>query len=95
MQKKQIIVALIAVVGIGLVFSLPKFLVHNEKDEVSGTETPVAKSDSLSEIGKMMAEKKSVSLQTQFWCFIQNSTNMIVLLNIQGKLQYCSQPRKI
>lgn len=57
MQKKQIIVALIAVVGIGLVFSLPKFLVHNEKDEVAGTETPVTKSDSLSEIGKMMAEK--------------------------------------
>lgn len=59
MQKKQIIAALVAVVGIGLVFTLPKILVHNEKDVVEGTETPIAKTDSLSEIGKMMAEKHS------------------------------------
>ena len=59
MQKKQIIAALVAVVGIGLVFTLPKILVHNEKDVVEGAETPIAKTDSLSEIGKMMAEKHS------------------------------------
>ncbi|MGN6644950.1 MAG: tetratricopeptide repeat protein [Cytophaga sp.] len=60
MQKKQVIAILIAVVGIGIVFSLPKVLVHNkteEKEQVQGGEATASGSDSLNEIGKLMAEK--------------------------------------
>ena len=57
MQKKQVIAILAAAVGIGIVFSLPKVLVDNEKEVVKGAETAVSKSDSISEIGKLMAEK--------------------------------------
>lgn len=57
MQKKQIIAILAAAVGIGIVFSLPKVLVDNEKEAVKGAEATVSKIDSTSEIGKLMAEK--------------------------------------
>jgi tetratricopeptide (TPR) repeat protein len=57
MQKKQIIAVLIAAVAVGVVFSLPKVLVDNEKEAVKGAEAPVSTSDSISEIGKLMAEK--------------------------------------
>jgi len=57
MQKKQVIAILAAVVGIGIVFSLPKVLVDNEKEVVKGAEATVPKSDSISEMGKLMAEK--------------------------------------
>jgi len=57
MQKKQIIAIIVAAVGIGLVFSLPKVLVDNEKESVKGADTHTTKADTLSEIGKMMAEK--------------------------------------
>jgi Tfp pilus assembly protein PilF len=57
MQKKQIIAILVAAVGIGLVFSLPKVLVDNEKESVKGADTHTTKTDTLSEISKMMAEK--------------------------------------
>jgi tetratricopeptide (TPR) repeat protein len=57
MQKKQVIAILAAAIGIGIVFSLPKVLVDNEKEAVKGAEAPVSKSDSASEIGKLMAEK--------------------------------------
>lgn len=57
MQKKQVIAILAAAVGIGIVFSLPKVLVDNEKEAVKGAEASVSKSDSVSEIGKLMAEK--------------------------------------
>lgn len=57
MQKKQIIAILAAAVGIGLVFSLPKVLVDNEKEVVKGSETTVTNNDSLTEVGKLMAEK--------------------------------------
>jgi len=57
MQKKQVIAILAAAVGIGIVFSLPKVLVDNEKEAVKGAEATVSKSDSTSEIGKLMAEK--------------------------------------
>jgi tetratricopeptide (TPR) repeat protein len=59
MQKKQVIAILAAAVGIGIVFSLPKVLVDNEKEVVKGAETTVSESDSISEIGKLMAEKHS------------------------------------
>jgi len=57
MQKKQVIAVLIAAVGIGIVFSLPKVLVDNEKEQVEGAEVTTTHSDSLSEVGKLMAEK--------------------------------------
>ncbi|WP_018341611.1 tetratricopeptide repeat protein [Cytophaga aurantiaca] len=57
MQKKQIIAILAAAVGIGIVFSLPKVLVDNEKEAVKGAEETVSASDSKSEAGKLMAEK--------------------------------------
>jgi hypothetical protein len=57
MQKKQIIAILVAAVGIGLMFSLPKVLVDNEKESVKGADTHTTKTDTLSEISKMMAEK--------------------------------------
>jgi len=57
MQKKQVIAILAAAVGIGIVFSLPKVLVDNEKEAVKGAEATVSKPDSTSEIGKLMAEK--------------------------------------
>ena len=59
MQKKQIIAVLVAVIGIGIVFSLPKVLVDNEKEVVEGAEVAVPEKDSVSEIGKLMAEKHS------------------------------------
>ena len=57
MQKKQIIVILAAVIGVGVVFSLPKVLVDNKKESVTGGEEKVAQKDSISEISKLMAEK--------------------------------------
>lgn len=57
MQKKQVIAVLVAAVGIGVVFSLPKVLVDNEKEQVKGAEVTSSKTDSLTEIGKLMAEK--------------------------------------
>jgi len=57
MQKKQIIVILAAAIGVGVVFSLPKVLVDNKKESVTGSEEKVAQKDSISEISKLMAEK--------------------------------------
>jgi len=57
MQKKQIIAVLVAVVGIGIVFSLPKVLVDNKKESVEGAEAVVSNKDSLTEVAKLMAEK--------------------------------------
>jgi tetratricopeptide (TPR) repeat protein len=57
MQKKQIIAIVVAAVGIGLVFNLPKVLVDNEKGTVKGGDSHTTKTDTLSEISKMMAEK--------------------------------------
>lgn len=57
MQKKQVIAVLVAIVGIGIVFSLPKVLVDNEKESVEGSEVTVSNGDSLSEAGRLMAEK--------------------------------------
>ena len=59
MQKKQVIAILVAAVGIGVVFSLPKVLVDNEKEQVKGAEVTASSKDSLTEIGKLMAEKHS------------------------------------
>ena len=56
MQKKQVIALLAAAVGIGVVFSLPKVLVDNEKENVKGADSAVHNEDSISETGKLMAE---------------------------------------
>ena len=56
MQKKQIILILAAVICAGVVFSLPKVLVDNEKETVKGAETAVS-TDTVNEISKLMAEK--------------------------------------
>lgn len=57
MQKKQVIAVLVAVIGIGIVFSLPKVLVDNEKETVEGAGVAAVEKDSVSEISKLMAEK--------------------------------------
>jgi tetratricopeptide (TPR) repeat protein len=60
MQKKQVVAVLVAVIGIGIVFSLPKVLVDNKKETVEGAEagaSAVSNKDSLTEMGKLMAEK--------------------------------------
>jgi tetratricopeptide (TPR) repeat protein len=57
MQKKQIIVILAAIIGVGIVFSLPKVLVDNKKEEVKGGEATISTKDSLNDISKLMAEK--------------------------------------
>lgn len=55
MQKKQLFIILAAVVCAGIVFSLPKVLVDNEKEAVKGAETAVS-ADTVNEISKLMAE---------------------------------------
>jgi len=59
-KKKQVVAVLVAVIGIGIVFSLPKVLVDNKKETVEGAEagaSAVSNKDSLTEMGKLMAEK--------------------------------------
>jgi len=74
MQKKQIIAILAAVVGVGIVFSLPKILVDNEKEAVKGAEATVSKSDSTSEINKLMSEKHTHKPSTDEQKKIQDFT---------------------
>jgi len=55
MKKKQIILILAGIIGVGIVFSLPKVLVDNDKESVKGAEVSVG-TDTLNELSHRMEE---------------------------------------